>query len=33
VDNGLMTPNLKVKRGEVLKRYADRIEALYEGEG
>jgi long-chain acyl-CoA synthetase len=32
VDNGLMTPTLKVKRGEVLKRYGKSIEAMYAGE-
>lgn len=29
VDNGLLTPSLKVRRGEVLKRYAREIDELY----
>jgi long-chain acyl-CoA synthetase len=29
VDNGYLTPSLKVKRSEVLKDYADQVEALY----
>jgi long-chain acyl-CoA synthetase len=33
VDNGLMTPTLKVRRSEVLKRFGARIEAMYAGEG
>lgn len=31
VENGLLTPTLKLKRGEVIKRYTTQIEALYEG--
>ena len=31
IDNGLLTPTLKLKRNEVAKRYAAQIEALYEG--
>ena len=29
VDNAMMTPTLKVRRHEVMKRYGDRLEALY----
>lgn len=29
VDNGLLTPTLKVKRGEVLRRYAGQVERIY----
>ncbi len=31
IDNGLMTPTLKLKRDEVARRYAAQIKALYEG--
>lgn len=33
VENGMITPTLKVKRFEVLRRYQDRLEALYAGTG
>lgn len=29
IENGMLTPSLKVKRREVLKRYGDALEALY----
>ncbi len=31
VDNGMMTPTLKVKRGKVLEQCGGQVEALYEG--
>jgi long-chain acyl-CoA synthetase len=31
VENGLLTPTLKLKRGPILERYRDRVESLYEG--
>jgi long-chain acyl-CoA synthetase len=31
VDNGLITPTMKLKRDRILARYADEIEALYAG--
>jgi long-chain acyl-CoA synthetase len=31
VENGLLTPTLKVKRNDVLKRFAPEIEAVYSG--
>ncbi len=31
VDNGLLTPTLKVKRGKVMKRYINEVEAMYQG--
>ncbi|MBL0038010.1 MAG: long-chain fatty acid--CoA ligase [Nitrosomonadales bacterium] len=31
VDNGLVTPTLKVKRGSVVERFAKEIEQLYQG--
>lgn len=30
VEDGLLTPTMKMKRNRILERYADRIEALYE---
>ncbi|AHE98045.1 AMP-dependent synthetase/ligase [Thioalkalivibrio paradoxus] len=31
VANGLLTPTLKLRRGEILERCRDRVEALYQG--
>ena len=31
VDNGLLTPTLKLRRAQVLERYRDRIDELYKG--
>ncbi len=31
VEDGMLTPTLKMKRARILDRYGDRIEALYEG--
>jgi long-chain acyl-CoA synthetase len=31
IENGLVTPTLKIKRGPVVARYAEKIAQLYEG--
>jgi long-chain acyl-CoA synthetase len=31
IDNGLLTSTLKPRRAEIMKRYADQVEALYKG--
>lgn len=31
VENGLLTPTLKLRRNDVLTRFSERVEALYEG--
>lgn len=33
LENGLLTPTMKVKRKEVVKRYREQIEALYQNSG
>lgn len=33
VENGLITPTLKVRRNEVLRRYHKQVDALYSGDG
>ncbi len=32
IDNGLQTPTMKIKRNQVLERYRDTVERMYEGE-
>ena len=31
IDNAMMTPSLKIRRGPIRERYGDRLEALYKG--
>jgi long-chain acyl-CoA synthetase len=31
IDNGLMTPTMKTRRNQILARYADAVESLYQG--
>lgn len=31
VENGLLTPTMKMKRARIIEKFADRIEAMYEG--
>jgi long-chain acyl-CoA synthetase len=33
VDNGLLTPTLKLRRKQILDRYGDRLAELYRGHG
>jgi long-chain acyl-CoA synthetase len=31
VDNGLLTPTMKLKRGPILAKYAAQVESMYKG--
>ena len=31
IDNGLLTPTMKLKRGELLERFTDQVDGLYRG--
>jgi long-chain acyl-CoA synthetase len=33
VDNGLLTPTLKLKRAPIVEHFKDRVEDLYKGHG
>ena len=33
VDNGMLTPTLKLKRAQILERYKDRVDEIYKGHG
>ena len=31
IDNGMMTPSMKIRRGPIRERYGKRLDALYKG--
>ena len=33
VDNGMLTPTLKLKRNQIVERYKDQVDAIYRGRG
>ena len=33
VDNGMLTPTLKLKRAQILEKHAAEVDALYKGRG